>query len=76
MSKSTHAQALQIVGRKTLVAIIGMLKAISNGFQSAFMVPTEILAEQHYFIFPRNLNQRGLKGLLTGMLPVVPEEKF
>jgi ATP-dependent DNA helicase RecG len=33
---------------KTLVAILGALAAIEAGLQVAFMVPTEILAEQHY----------------------------
>lgn len=32
---------------KTIVALISMLIAIDNGFQCAFMVPTEILADQH-----------------------------
>ena len=33
---------------KTIVAFISMLVAISNGYQVAMMVPTEVLAEQHY----------------------------
>lgn len=33
---------------KTIVAIEAMLLAIENGYQCAFMCPTEILAEQHY----------------------------
>lgn len=33
---------------KTVVSVTGMLIAIENGFQVAFMAPTEILAEQHY----------------------------
>ncbi|PPA72481.1 DNA helicase RecG [Jeotgalibacillus proteolyticus] len=32
---------------KTVVAAISMLGAISDGYQGALMVPTEILAEQH-----------------------------
>jgi len=52
---------------KTLVAVMAMLVALDNGHQSALMVPTEILAEQHYF----NINNllKGLKvkvSLLTG----------
>tara|TARA_E500000081_G_scaffold150297_1_gene178613 strand:- start:131 stop:2194 length:2064 start_codon:yes stop_codon:yes gene_type:complete len=33
---------------KTLVALFAALHAISNGYQVAFMAPTEILSEQHY----------------------------
>ena len=33
---------------KTVVALTALLTAVDNGTQSALMVPTEILAEQHY----------------------------
>lgn len=33
---------------KTVVALSAMLLAAENGYQSAFMAPTEILAEQHF----------------------------
>lgn len=33
---------------KTLVAIIAIFNVVKNGYQSAFMAPTEILAQQHY----------------------------
>lgn len=33
---------------KTIVAIYAILFAVENGYQTALMVPTEILAEQHY----------------------------
>lgn len=33
---------------KTIVALIAMLIAKDNGFQSALMAPTEILADQHF----------------------------
>ncbi|CDM66666.1 ATP-dependent DNA helicase RecG [Pyrinomonas methylaliphatogenes] len=32
---------------KTVVAVLAMLAAMENGYQTALMVPTEILAEQH-----------------------------
>jgi ATP-dependent DNA helicase RecG len=43
---------------KTIIAIGSMLMALDNGFQAAFLAPTEILAEQHY----RTLSEH-LKGL-------------
>jgi ATP-dependent DNA helicase RecG len=33
---------------KTIVATAAILTAVANGFQAAFMAPTEILAEQHF----------------------------
>lgn len=33
---------------KTMVALLSMLMAADNGFQSVLMAPTEILAQQHY----------------------------
>lgn len=33
---------------KTVVALFAMFIAVENGYQAALMVPTEILAEQHY----------------------------
>ncbi len=33
---------------KTIVALLTMLLAVDNGFQSCMMAPTEILANQHY----------------------------
>jgi ATP-dependent DNA helicase RecG len=33
---------------KTIVAVLAAMVAMENGYQVAFMAPTEILAEQHY----------------------------
>jgi ATP-dependent DNA helicase RecG len=33
---------------KTVVAALAVVQAIENGYQAALLVPTEILAEQHY----------------------------
>lgn len=41
---------------KTVVALCACLLACENGYQSAFMAPTEILAEQHYYTFKRFLD--------------------
>ena len=54
---------------KTIVAILAALQAIENGYQVAFMSPTEILAEQHYFKILDWLAPLGIKlGWLTGSL--------
>ncbi len=49
---------------KTVVALIAMIIAVENGYQSALMVPTEILAEQHYLTSHRFLEGLGVKVLL------------
>ncbi|HCJ66675.1 MAG TPA: DNA helicase RecG [Elusimicrobia bacterium] len=43
---------------KTVVALSAILLATENNYQSAFLAPTEILAEQHYLTFKHFL--RGL----------------
>ena len=40
---------------KTVVALLAMVIALENGCQAAFMAPTEILAEQHFFTLRRLL---------------------
>ncbi len=40
---------------KTMVALLAMIIAVENGYQAAFMAPTEILAEQHFLTFRRLL---------------------
>jgi ATP-dependent DNA helicase RecG len=52
---------------KTLVALMSMLLAIDNGFQSCLMAPTEILAQQHFETYKEMLRNMDLKvALLTG----------
>ena len=52
---------------KTVVALMAMMIAVECGYQSAFMVPTEILAEQHYINMHKIVEALGLKVcLLTG----------
>lgn len=46
---------------KTVVAAIAMYVAFLNRFQSAFMAPTEILAQQHYQTISKFLNPLGIK---------------
>jgi ATP-dependent DNA helicase RecG len=49
---------------KTIVALIAMLMAVENGYQTALMAPTEILAEQHYLTLHRLLEELGVKIVL------------
>ena len=52
---------------KTLVALMTMLIAMDNGFQSCLMAPTEILAQQHFQSINKFLNGMNINvGLLTG----------
>jgi ATP-dependent DNA helicase RecG len=54
---------------KTAVALVASLIAIDNGFQAALMVPTEILAEQHYLNLREWLRGSDVKVvLLTGRI--------
>src|ERR687895_339468 len=43
---------------KTIVALFSGLLAIENGYQAALMVPTELLAEQHYGTIRPLLDER------------------
>lgn len=52
---------------KTLVAVMCMLIAMDNGFQSCLMAPTEILASQHFETFRGLLSDMDVNvALLTG----------
>ncbi len=52
---------------KTMVALLSMLIALDNGFQSCLMAPTEILAQQHFISIQELLAQTNIKvRLLTG----------
>ena len=54
---------------KTIIAFLAMILAGENGYQSALMVPTEVLARQHYEAFRNLAGEQGLAVravLLTG----------
>jgi ATP-dependent DNA helicase RecG len=54
---------------KTIVALLAALVAMENGFQVAFMAPTEILAEQHFrTIVPWLQHTRFRVALLSGRI--------
>jgi ATP-dependent DNA helicase RecG len=52
---------------KTMVALLSMLIALDNGFQSCIMAPTEILAQQHFNSISDLLKNTDVKiKILTG----------
>ena len=54
---------------KTAVALLALVKTVENGFQGAFMAPTEILAIQHYEKFSKLLGELGIRvGLLSAKI--------
>jgi len=64
---------------KTVVATLALLVVAANGGQGAFMVPTEVLAEQHFHSISRLLSRMGeLQGGEGYMLsfPSVPPYPF
>lgn len=62
---------------KTVVACIMLLAGIENGYQGAFMAPTEILAQQHYNNLVEWLTPLGLSvGLFLGSQGKKVREKF
>lgn len=55
---------------KTMVALLSMLIAADNGFQSVLMAPTEILAQQHFNTIKEYLEDLPVGiALLTGSTP-------
>jgi ATP-dependent DNA helicase RecG len=54
---------------KTVVAALAAAQAIGGGYQAAFMAPTEILAEQHYYKLQSWFSPLGVEvAWLTGSL--------
>lgn len=53
---------------KTVISFYAAVLSILNGYQAAMMVPTEILAEQHYNNFKNIFGDNFKAALLTGSL--------
>ena len=62
---------------KTLVAAALIWQAVKNGYQAAFMAPTEILADQHFHTLSGMLEPFGIRlALLTGSLTAAQKRKI
>lgn len=70
MKRSTQMNRLlqgDVGSGKTMVALLTMLIAMDNGFQSCLMAPTEILAQQHFNSIQELLQNTDINvRLLTG----------
>lgn len=78
-NKKPMARLLQgdVGSGKTVVAILSLLKAIDNNSQGVFMVPTEILAEQHYLGLKNQLEKLKINAaLLIGGLSKKEKDKI
>ena len=55
---------------KTILAFLAMVLTVENGYQAALMVPTEVLANQHFEAFTKLMEEQGITSchpvLLTG----------
>ena len=53
---------------KTILAYLAMVMTAANGYQAAFMAPTEVLAAQHYQGLLKLLRKQGLEHLQAELL--------
>ncbi len=61
---------------KTIIAALALLLNAKNGYQGALMVPTEVLAKQHYESFVKLLEGFDVRiTLLTGSMSVYAKQK-
>ena len=62
---------------KTMIALMAMLIAADNGFQSCLMAPTEILAQQHYSSLTELLKEMPVEvAILTGSTKAVERRRI
>ena len=62
---------------KTILAALALAKAVENGYQGCIMVPTEILAAQHYETLVACLKPVGINvSLLTGNIKGTKRQKI
>ena len=61
---------------KTIVALTALLTAVDNANQAAFMVPTEILAKQHFSFAKKYLPKNVKIEMLTGKSKYADRKKI
>lgn len=62
---------------KTIVAIISLFACVKSGYQGALMVPTEVLAKQHYSELTNMLSQYGIRvACLVGSTSIKDKRKI
>ena len=62
---------------KTMIALLSMLIAADNGYQSCMMAPTEILAQQHYAGLSELLKDMPIEvALLTGSTKIAERRRI
>lgn len=62
---------------KTAVAMMAILACVKNGYQAAFMAPTEVLAMQHYESVQKDLGEFGVRvALLCGSTRLAEKRKI
>lgn len=79
MSETSMHRLIQgdVGSGKTAVAAALCYSAIKFGMQAAIMVPTEILAEQHFNFFSRILGTTGIRvEILTGSTPKTKKRRI
>ena len=75
--KRTNRMLLGDVGSgKTVVALLSCLYAVRNGYQAAIMVPTEILANQHYINAKKLLQNENLSIAILTSSTKAPERRL
>ncbi|MDD5934322.1 MAG: ATP-dependent DNA helicase RecG, partial [Clostridiales bacterium] len=61
---------------KTILAVLALMTVALNGYQGCFMVPTEVLAKQHYLSLTETLEPYGIRiEMLTGSMSAAQKRK-
>ena len=65
---------------KTILAFLAMVLTVENGYQAALMVPTEVLANQHFEAFTKLMEEQGITSchpvLLTGSTTLKEKQRI